>query len=84
METHPIYIKLRSTNSWFRITDDHSFTEVKTLGNYYSITEFSDDILPMRNHILDLIEGEGTEKISESEFSEHLDQLKTQFILKEF
>ncbi len=71
-------------NTWYEVKNDHSFTEVKTLGVYFSITEYSDDIMPMRNHIMDLIEGEGVEEVSEETFNMHLKQLEVEKTIKEF
>ncbi len=80
----PKYLKLGTTNTWYKITDDHSFMEVKTLGGFYSISEFSDDILPMRNHISDLIEHDGTQEVSELEFQNYLEALSLEKKLKAF
>ncbi len=84
LQKYPFYLKLTSTNTWFRISDDHTFTEVKTLGDFYSVQTFSDDILPMRNHISDLAESEFSEMVTEISFNEHLAQLEKNKTKREF
>lgn len=74
---YPIYLKLEAMNTWYHILNDHSFLEIKSLADYYFISEFSDDILPMRNHISDLILGDGVEIISEFKFRSEIDELKS-------
>jgi len=80
----PLFLKLSAMNTWYKILNDHTFLEVKSLGSYYSISEFSDDILPMRNHIQDLIEGDGIELISNEDFQTHLDKLSSDKELRRF
>jgi len=72
----PIYLKVSDTNTLYKITNDHSFTEIKTLGDFYFVNEISDDILPMRNYIMDLVEGEGVEKVLEEEFDVEFEKIK--------
>ena len=38
----------------------------------------------MRNHIMDLIEGEGVEEVSEKSFYDYLEKLKQEKTLREF
>ena len=71
-------------STWYEVKNDHSFTEVKTLGGFFFITEYSDDIMPMRNHIMDLIEGKGVEEVSEKSFYDYLEKLKQEKTLREF
>ncbi len=80
----PLFLQLTAMNTWYKLINDHSFTEVKTLGSYFSITEYSDDILPMRNHIIDLIEGQGVEIVSEETFNAYLEKLEKEKTLREF
>jgi len=81
---YPIYLTVSSIKTIYKITNDHSFTEVKTLGSYYMVNEISDDILPMRIHISDLLESEAAEVISEEEFLRLLNKLKKEKDLREF
>lgn len=71
-------------NTWLLISDDHSFKEVKSLGNYYSVSEYSDDILPMRTHISDLINGTGVDTVTELEFNSNLEKVMAEKELREF
>ncbi|MFK7758048.1 MAG: hypothetical protein AB8B53_14050 [Flavobacteriales bacterium] len=81
---YPIYLQFSATNTWYHILNDHTFIEVKTLGNTYSASKYSDDILPMRNHISDLIVHDGTKSISEQEFNDYLAKLKSEKSLRDF
>lgn len=78
---YPIFLFVESINTLYKITNDHSFTEIKTLGKYYMINEVSDDILPMRIHISDLLESEVSLVISEEKFAEKLAEIESE---KEF
>ena len=84
LKKFPIFLQLTAMKTWCKVINDHSFIEVKTLGVYFSITEYSDDILPMRNHIMDLIEGQGVEIVSEEKFNAYLKKLKKQKTLRKF
>lgn len=80
----PLFLKFTAMSTWYEIKNDHSFNEVKILGGFFSITEYSNDIMPMRNHIMDLIEVEGVEEVSEKSFNDHLEKLKQEKTLREF
>jgi len=84
MLEYPIYLKLSTTKTWYIIKNDHSFTEFKTLGKYYSISDFSDDIMPMRNHISDLISNDKAEIKTEDDYSKALEMIKTTHTEKAF
>jgi len=80
---YPIFLRLKKTSTFYKITSDHSFRELKTLGGFYFVNEFSDDILPMRNHILDLLNSPEALKISETEYLETLKEIEKSKELKE-
>ncbi len=73
---YPIYLHIASTGALYKIENDHSFIEIKTLGRHYFINSFSADILPMRNHISDLIEGDGSLEVNQDEYFLKLEKLK--------
>ncbi len=81
---YPIFLTISGIQTLYKITDDHSFTEIKTLGKYYMIHEISDDILPMRVHISDLLESEDSAVISEEKFKELFNEIKNKKVFREF
>ena len=82
--TYPIFLQFDAIHTWYKIINDHSFIEVKTLGSYYFLCEYSDDIMPMHNHISDLIKQEETKEVSEQTYQDYLDYLKLEKIFRAF
>ena len=68
---YPVFIHLQRTNTWYAFYSDHSFKEVKILGNHFSVSKFDDNTLPMRNYVSDILTSSDSVKMSEDEFKKN-------------
>jgi predicted house-cleaning noncanonical NTP pyrophosphatase (MazG superfamily) len=74
-DNYPFYRKYADGKTFFKITSESSFEELKILGIYYSLHSFEARILPDRNFIADLTScgPEGIEEFTEEEYQEVLE-----------
>lgn len=73
-DNFPLFRKYTHGNTYFKISSNDSFEELKIMGNNYSVKHYKATILPDRNYISDLIKNEGNhwEIIEETDFNEVL------------
>lgn len=70
MADFPLYRKYKNHKTWFKVESPLQMKELKVLGNFYNLSDFTAQTFVDRNFINDLIENkeENWEEITETEF----------------
>lgn len=70
MADFPLYRKYRNHKTWFKVESPLQMKELKVLGDFYNLTEFTAQTFVDRNFISDLMENadQHWEEITAAEF----------------